>query len=282
MKRITLSLMAVALLAACAPNDKPLKAQMLSAEPREAASEAAATAVKIPEASPAATTVQLSSDELADKNIRAALGEAAPKIEIESVRPAGFAGMYEVRVKGYSPSYVSADGKYMIQGELFRLDGKNLVSETEQALVKERKGALAAVPMNEMVVYPAKGARKAAVYVFTDVDCGYCRKLHSEMAEINELGIEVRYLAFPRAGYPSPSASKLEAVWCNANPRQAMTLSKQGAAVSSPACSNPVKKQFELGGVVGVRGTPAIFTEAGEQIGGYLPAKAMAGELGIK
>lgn len=270
----TLLLLSALALAACAPNDKPLKTQMISAaESAPAASPAAA---------PSAPDVQMTSDQLAEKNIRAALAEAAPQVKVDAVRPSSLKGMYEVKVKGYGPSYVSADGKYMLQGELFRIDGKELVSETEQVLTEERKQALAAVPLKDMLIYPAKGQRKAAVYVFTDVDCGYCRKLHSEINEINALGIEVRYLAFPRAGYPSPSASKLEAVWCNANPLQALTLSKQGQNVVSPACANPVKAQYELGAQVGVHGTPAIFTESGAQVGGYLPPKSLADELGIK
>lgn len=268
-----LPVLLLSLLTACAPNDKPLKSQVLSPEPAKV--EAAA------ETAPAEAR-DMSQDDLADKNIRYALLKTNPDLVVERLRPSPYPGLYEVRVKGYGQVYLSADGKYMIQGELFRLDGKNLVNETENAMAEERKALLAAIPESEMIIFPAKGTRKAALYVFTDIDCGYCRKLHAEVVDYNQAGIEVRYLAFPRAGYPSPSAAKLEAVWCSKDRLDAMTRSKQGQAVSSPACANPVKQQYEAGIQMGVRGTPATFTEAGVQVGGYVPAKAMVETLGIR
>jgi thiol:disulfide interchange protein DsbC len=272
MKYYILPVAAALVMAACTPNDKPQATQVIV--PESASSSGAAAS--LPEA------VETGSAALAEKNIRAAIADAAPDIAVDKIRPSVFPGVYEVRVKGYGPAYVSADGKYMIQGELFRLDGKNMINETEASLAVERKQALSEIPMKEMIVFPAKGERKGLAYVFTDIDCGYCRKLHAEMTDFNQAGIEIRYLAFPRAGYPSPSASKLDAVWCSADPLKAMTMSKQGQPVTSPACQSPVKKQFELGGHLGVRGTPAVFLESGEQVGGYLPAAALTKMLGIK
>lgn len=279
MKKLLLPLLSAMLLGACTPNDKPLKSQIMAVEGAKTETTGQEPVASAPAA---AEAVDMSSAELAEKNIRSALKAAAPELVIETLRPSPYPGLYEVRVKGFGPAYVSPDGKFMLQGELIRISGKDMVNETEAMLTAERKLALAEVPINEMIVYPAKGPRKAAVYVFTDIDCGYCRKLHAEIGEYNQSGIEVRYLAFPRAGYPSPSAAKLEAVWCNTNPLQAMTQSKQGQTVTSPVCKNPVKNQYELGMLLGVRGTPAVFTEGGEQPGGYIPPKDMVKVLGLK
>ncbi len=270
-RSISLAMIA-AVLSACAPNDKPPKSHVVATE----TASAPASAASAPE------VVNLPSAESAETRIRAALKATAPKLDIDRIRPVGTSGLYEIRVKGYGIAYVSADGKYMVQGELLRLEPEGFVNETEAGMSVERKEALAAVPLKDMIVFPAKGERKGIVYVFTDIDCGYCRKMHSEMAGYNQAGVEVRYLAFPRAGYPSPSSAKLEAVWCSPYPQEAMTRSKQGQAVSSPACQSPVKHQFELGSQLGVRGTPAVFTENGEQVGGYVPAAELAGMLGIK
>ena len=119
-----------------------------------------------------------------------------------------------------------------------------------------------------MIIYPAKGETKAVVYAFTDADCGYCRKLHSEMDDINARGIEVRYLAWPRS---QESVPKMEAIWCSQDRNAAMDQAKMGANVQA---------HMALGSRLGVRGTPAIFTEAGEQVGGYLPAAQLAQAVG--
>jgi thiol:disulfide interchange protein DsbC len=132
------------------------------------------------------------------------------------------------------------------------------------------KLALAAVPLKEMIIYPSTSAKtKGIAYVFTDVDCGYCRKIHNEIPAMNQMGIEVRYLAFPRAGYPSPTSQRMDAIWCHAKPNEAMTLVKNNQPVPPASCANPIKAQYELGQELGVRGTPAVFLEDGTQVGGY-------------
>ena len=133
--------------------------------------------------------------------------------------------------------------------------------------------ALQAVDKDELIIYPAKGETKAVVYSFTDADCPYCTKLHEEMADINARGIEVRYLAWPRS---QASVPKMEAIWCSQDRHAAMNQAKMGANVQAPSCENPVAAHMALGARLGVRGTPAIFTESGQQIGGYLPAEQLA------
>ena len=131
------------------------------------------------------------------------------------------------------------------------------------------------VDASDMVVF-APEEPKTHITVFTDVDCGYCRKLHSEVEQLNNLGIEVRYMAFPRGGMQSPAAQVMQSVWCADNRQQAMTSAKQGKTVEEKTCANPVAQEYELGKQLGVQGTPAIFLANGVMIPGYQPAQQLA------
>lgn len=200
---------------------------------------------------------------------RAAIAKKIPGITLEDVRPSPIKGMYEVRM-GADSAYVTADGRYVISGDLFDLDTR--ANLTEEGRAGERRMALSKLDEREMIVF-APGAVKTehTVTVFTDVDCGYCRKLHSEIEQLTKLGVRVRYLAYPRSGPGSPDWAKMEAVWCSKDRKAAITKAKLGENVRSESCTTPVAKQFELGEQMGVRGTPAIFSMNGDYLGGYLP-----------
>jgi thiol:disulfide interchange protein DsbC len=216
--------------------------------------------------------------------IRAKLKVAMPEAQITGISTTP-AGLYRVTAKGYEPVYATADGRYLFQGDLLEIQGSRIVNVEDVGQAEGRKTALATLSPADSVNFPAVGGRpKAVIHVFTDVDCGYCRKLHGEMAEINKLGIEVRYLAFPRSGENTATARKLDNVWCAKDRQSAMTLSKQGKTVpaANKLCKSPVSRQYELGVELGVRGTPAIFAPDGAQIGGYLPPAALAKALGIR
>lgn len=217
-----------------------------------------------------------------EEAIRASLKQAIPDAQITSIKPS-VAGLYEIKAKGYGSAYMTADGRYMLQGEIIEINGSKLSNVTEQGMAEGRKLALAAVPLKEMIIYPSTSAKtKGIAYVFTDVDCGYCRKIHNEIPAMNQMGIEVRYLAFPRAGYPSPTSQRMDAIWCNAKPTEAMTLVKNNQPVPPASCANPIKAQYELGQELGVRGTPAVFLEDGTQVGGYLSPTDLATAMKIK
>ncbi|MBK7299253.1 MAG: thioredoxin fold domain-containing protein [Moraxellaceae bacterium] len=217
-----------------------------------------------------------------EQAIRASLKQAIPDTEITSVKPS-VAGLYEIKAKGYGTAYITADGRYMFQGEVIEINGSKLSNVTEQGMAEGRKVALTAVPLKDMIIYPATGDKtKGIIYVFTDVDCGYCRKIHQEMPVMNQMGIEVRYLAFPRAGYPSPTSQRMDAIWCNADRNSAMTAMKNNQPVTPATCPNPIKAQYELGQELGVRGTPAVFLEDGTQVGGYLSPTDLAAAMKIK
>lgn len=215
-----------------------------------------------------------------EETITATLTRAFPQHPITSVRPSPIDGLYSVQIGG-SDVLVTADGTKFIQGEIFNLTPTGISKWEDPAMVAERKKLLAKVDPKESINFKATGPTKAVVYVFTDVDCGYCRKLNSEMAEYNKLGIEIRYLAFPRAGIPSPSADKLITAWCSKDKQAIMNKVKEGQDVPNITCTNPVAAQFALGGRVGVNATPALWMPNGEVRLGYLPPAQLANALGI-
>jgi thiol:disulfide interchange protein DsbC len=202
-----------------------------------------------------------------DTLIRLAVAKAVPGVTISSIRPAPIAGFKEVALSG-RVVYVSDDGKHLFQGTLIRLDDRANLTEASEAVL--RRGILAAVGKDRRIVFPAK-VQKHKLTVFTDIDCAYCRKLHSEIAQINAQGITVEYLFFPRAGLHSESYDKAVSVWCSADRNQALTDAKLDKPLKPRTCANPVAAEYELGQKVGVDGTPALYLDDGTQIGGYVP-----------
>lgn len=207
---------------------------------------------------------------------RSAIASKFPGVKAEDVRKSPIDGMYEVRM-GADTAYVSADGRYVISGDLYEIDSR--INLTEQGRSKARSSALAKLDERDTIVF-APASAKHTITVFTDVDCGYCRKLHSEIDQLTKLGVRVRYAAYPRSGPGSPDWKKMEAVWCAKDRKTALTKAKLGQDVKSPNCgATPVAEQYALGEAMGVRGTPAIFTKDGDYIGGYLPPKELVEQL---
>jgi len=198
---------------------------------------------------------------------RDALRSVNPRIEVEHIGAAPLPGFREAIVGG-QVVYVSDDGKYLFQGKLFDIAAKKDLGEASMA--KLRAGLLETIPMSDRIVF-APPAAKHTVVVFTDIECGYCRKLHSEIAEYNKRGIAVQYLAFPRAGLGSEDFRKMVAVWCADDPRQALTDAKNDKPVPMKTCTNPVTMHYNLGQRMGLEGTPMILATDGTQIAGYLP-----------
>ena len=210
-----------------------------------------------------------------DQAIRQALKSLDANLPIEAIAESPMSGIYQVQLEGGRQLYTSADGQFLIQGYLFQVkDGKavNLTEIEESRAVAKQ---INAIPAKEMVVFAPK-APKTHITVFTDTDCGYCQKLHSEVPELNRLGVEVRYVAFPRQGLNSPAAKELASVWCSKDRQAAMNLAKTRQAVPEADCDNPVAKQYQLGQMIGVNGTPAIVLANGKMIPGYQPAPQLA------
>jgi thiol:disulfide interchange protein DsbC len=199
---------------------------------------------------------------------RAAIVKKLGGIRLEDVRMSPVSGIYEV-TRDAEISYLSADGRYAILGDMIDLDSDDNVSESRRRNIRAR--IIETVPESEMLVFSPKDP-KYTITVFTDIDCGYCRRLHSQIAEYNRLGIRVRYLFFPRSGPGTESWHKAESVWCAANRNDALTRAKNGETIKSPKCPTPIiQRDFDLGQKLAVDGTPAIFLSSGEMLAGYAP-----------
>lgn len=200
----------------------------------------------------------------ADQNIRKTLQALQPDLPIDSIASSPLQGLYQVQLKGGRVLYASADGQFVMQGYLYQVKDGKPVNLTEKAESQAIAKAINGVPASEMVVYPAKGQAKAHITVFTDTTCPYCQKLHAEVPDLTEQGIEVRYMAFPRQGPQSAGDKQLQAVWCAKEPTKAMDAMMNGKEIKSSECKNPVDKQFQMGQMVGVQGTPAIVLANGQ------------------
>jgi thiol:disulfide interchange protein DsbC len=199
---------------------------------------------------------------------RAQIASKLPGVRADDLRPTPVSGIYEL-TRGTDIAYVTADGKYAISGDLIDVGQNDNLTETRRRDLRAQ--LLGAIPESQMLVFGPRDP-KYTVTVFTDVDCAYCRQLHSQIAQYNQLGIRVRYLFYPRTGPNTESWTKAEEVWCSSNRNEALTLAKRGAALQAKACpNNPVARHYALGRDFGLQGTPAIVLANGELIGGYLP-----------
>lgn len=207
--------------------------------------------------------------------IKKALAKAMPSVKLDSVKPSEVKGLYEV-ILGANIYYVSDDGKYLLQGRLVDLGTRTDL--TEEKLSGTRKLALEKLGVDKMIVFKPK-ISKYKVSVFTDIDCGYCRKLHSEIDQYLAQGITVQYLFFPRAGKGSDSYNKAVSVWCSDDRNAALTAAKKDQKIPAKTCDNPVDEHMQLGADFDVKGTPMIVTENGNVYPGYLPAKQLVEAL---
>lgn len=249
-------LIAVSALAFLAPS--------ANANPASAA-EKKTTAGAAPKAAAAGTASKTAAAIPAD--VRARVVAKLPGAQPSDVAVSPIPGVYEVTMGGLI-AYVSADGKYLLSGNVYDLDTQ--VNLTASRRNSARAKALNAMSESNMIVFGPANA-KMTVTVFTDIDCGYCRKFHGQIAEINKAGVRVRYLMYPRTGPATESWDKAEQVWCATDRREALTRAKKGEAIKGKACGDAaIKKQYELGSDLGVEGTPAVFTQNGDYIGGFL------------
>jgi thiol:disulfide interchange protein DsbC len=225
-----------------------------------------------------ASSVVLAAD--AEQAIRESLNALQPDMPIEAIAESPMNGVYQVQLKGGRQLYASADGQFLIQGYMYQFKDGQATNLTEQAQSRSVAKTIDAIPTSKMVVFSPEKP-KTHITVFTDTDCGYCQKLHSEVPELNRLGVEVRYMAFPRQGMGSHGANTLTSVWCAKDRQAAMNKAKAREEVPAASCENPVAEQYELGQMIGVQGTPAIILADGQIIPGYQPAPQLA-ELALK
>jgi len=232
----------------------------------------------------ASTVFAAEGQPLSTETVKEKIESIYPNVRIDEVRPAKVKGFYEILSSG-DVLYASDDGRFLIQGDVYELDDKskpmNLTEETRQEM---RQKSIKLITATDTIMFNAEKP-KHLVYVFTDVDCGYCRMFHSKMHEYNELGISVAYLAFPRQGLNSEVARKMQSVWCGDKPAELFTKVVNDQSIPDKTCStstvmkDPVTRDFEFGASVGVRGTPSIMLDNGRMLGGYVDPKELASML---
>ena len=219
----------------------------------------------------AATAAQAELEQLKER-----IATRLPAAALGELAPSPLTGLYELTLPG-QVVYVSADGRYLVSGRMIDLETREDL--TERVLARQRLSALDAVPEERMIVFDATAEPRHTITTFTDIDCPYCRKMHAEMDALNAKGVRVRYMLFPRAGFPSVSYEKAVSVWCAPDQQAEMTRAKRGAMPEKRECPNPVEEHMALARQLGLRGTPFTITDTGRVIGGYMPASELFDSL---
>ncbi|MDA3806750.1 MAG: DsbC family protein [Thiomicrorhabdus sp.] len=181
-------------------------------------------------------------------------------------------GFYQIQV-GMTVVYMSRDGKYLLNGNLIELETRENLTDLAKSVA--RQSAMQKISESSMIVYPAKGKQTHFITVFSDIDCPYCAKLHKEIPALNEAGITVRYLGYPRSGIGSPSYHKAVSVWCAKDSLKAMDSAMLGKPVENKVCVNPVRDHMMQAKYFEVNGTPNIILDNGDLLPGYVPAKEL-------
>tara|TARA_B100000609_G_scaffold199445_1_gene203022 strand:+ start:3272 stop:3985 length:714 start_codon:yes stop_codon:yes gene_type:complete len=216
-----------------------------------------------------------------NSKISISLSKVLPEgMSVKSIKKSQIENIYIVDIGDLQPLYVSKDGEFFFYGELYAIQDNELKNTTKHEINLKRKNILDnALRIDDFISFFAK-SEKFEVIIFTDVDCGYCRKFHNEMEDFNNLGITVHYLAFPRSGLDSASFDKIVTAWCSRNPKQTLTKMKQGQEVALSLCEDhPVAEHYLLGQKIGITGTPAIIKKNGELLPGYLSPEELLKRL---
>ncbi len=206
------------------------------------------------------------------QELREVLRRIVPGQAPDAVEASPVPGLYEVRY-GTEVFYMTAGGRYVLQGDLVDLETRTNLSEEKRSAARLR--IMAGIDPATAIVFPAKGARRYVVNVFTDVDCTYCRKMHREIEEYQRRGIEIRYLAYPRSGVNTKSYYRAVSVWCSEDRQEAITFAKSGGKMARRDCPNPVEEHMAKAGEIGITGTPTLVLPDGSVIAGYVPAKQL-------
>jgi len=198
---------------------------------------------------------------------------------IESIEPSIFDGIYKVYYGDLQPIYVSQDGNFFIYGDMYQINSNRIINITNEETKSRRVDLLSSIPSNELIIFKSKN-EISAITVFTDVDCGYCRKLHSQISEYNKVGITVKYAAFPRSGIGTQTFTRMVGAWCADDPKKVITDLKNDKKLNLDFCDDqPIAKHYVIGQRLGISGTPAIITPDGELIPGYVSPEELLSRL---
>ena len=201
--------------------------------------------------------------------VKERLDALVPGYDAGSVKLTPIPGLYEFVGSG-RVLYISEDGRYIVNGNVIDLESKqNLTKLTQRKVTKK---LIDGYDEKKMITFSPAGKAKHTITVFTDVDCPYCSMLHKEVPKLNQAGVEVRYLMYPRAGAGSPTFHKSVSAWCNDDQKKAIGIAKEGGIVEPKICDDPVQEQFDLGQLIGVTGTPTLILEDGSILPGFVPA----------
>lgn len=200
-------------------------------------------------------------------------------MEVSNVEPTPIVGIYRAVMDNEQSVFVLDGGRYLLAGDMYEVvNGRlRLAFETEEQV--RRKELFEGLPDDQLVSFlPGSGEIKHVLYVYTDISCGYCRAFHNQIPELNDMGIAIHYLAFPRGGVESPAYTEMHNVWCASDAKTALTKAKRKQTVmpAPESCRSPVADQYALGVQMGVRGTPSVYTGSGEHVGGFLTVEEAA------
>lgn len=220
-----------------------------------------------------------------DQSLRGKLEQAIEiasqnQLEIISLKPTPLATIFEVELNTGEILYSDISGDYLFAGDMYRTGDAGLVNISTKGKQERSLKKIAAIPEEEMIIF-TPDVVKASITVFTDVDCTYCRKLHSELDQLMAKGIEVRYLAYPRGGKEADSYEKMISVWCSDDRKKSLTQAKNGQNLPVADCDSPVMAHHALGNELGISGTPALIFPDGTVIPGYMDADRLATMLKI-
>lgn len=211
-----------------------------------------------------------------------------PMITIKTLTPTPMTGIYQVVLASGEILHASTDGQHFIVGDMYTTNNSGLVNLTEKSKSTERLALLNSVDDKQAIIYKAEGEKRGRVTIFTDVNCGYCRKVHQEVPALTKSGIEVRYLAYPREGIINPQTREetqtylsMQSIWCSADQKKALSDVKNQLYIKPAKCENPIAQQLELGHRLGVQGTPAMFLDDGTMIPGYVTADQLKQKMGL-
>jgi len=214
--------------------------------------------------------------------LRAKLEVPGVGLKVISAQTSEVPGLVEVQLNDGPLIYSTVQGDFFIVGDLYSVTPQGYVNLAEKRRDGERAEKLAKVKRDDMIIFSPEGEPRAYITVFFDDTCFYCQKLHKEVPQLNKNGVEVRYLAYPRAGLSSAASRQLASAWCAENPQETLTKLTDKQSVPENVCEdNPVAAQFQLGQELGVRGTPAIITQSGQMIPGYQSADELMATLGL-
>ena len=206
-------------------------------------------------------------------------GILPPGTQIEKIEESSFPNIYKVYYGDIQPLYVSKSGKYFLYGDMFEINSSEIINLTALDIKKQRISLMKEINQDELISFSSDD-EIYSVTVFTDVDCGYCRKLHNEIRAYNKLGISINYAAFPRSGIGTEAFTKMVGAWCSTNPKKSITYLKDGKKLDLNICdSQPVSKHYAHGKKIGITGTPAIISSEGELFPGYYSPQDLLDKL---